>query len=626
MNETTLIWMLIIPSIAGLLAYLWPRQGQPVVRLLALVATAMLVFLAIIPIYHSDWQWQWTWLRTGQLAIGIDLTARPFASVISLMIALFGFLITLYDVAYLRGAIGRHYAYMLWTLAGAIGAALANDLIFLLFCWEITTLMLFLLINQSGPQARTGAAKTLAMLGFSDCALLLGIGLIITRPDMSSPAIDQIHLSTNTPLMAICYLLFMIAGLAKAGAMPFHTWIPTAAEATTCDVMALLPAALDKLLGIYLLARASLELFVLTDGLKMLLMIIGAVTIIGAVMMAMVQHDLKKLLSFHAVSQVGYMVLGIGTGSVLGIAGGLFHMFNNAIYKSCLFLTAGAVEKQAGTTHLDRLGGLARTMPLTFTACLLAALAISGVPPMNGFSSKWMIYQAVLDVPSRWAPILTAAAIFGSALTLASFVKVLHSVFLSVPAPDQAPAVEGEVSGWMTVPMLALGVTCIVFGIWVALPLGALIIPSMTSMGQAGTDTILQANQIDAAARLWNPGLATLLLLGGLLMGLIIYFLGKGFKVRRTRTYIGGEKITPELVHYNGTGFYTTLRNLPGIHALYRDAERQVFDIYHLTGRLGHTLVEGLRRTQTGILSLYISWVILGLVVILICFIKLHSG
>ena len=123
----------------------------------------------------------------------------------------------------------------------------------------------------------------------------------------------------------------------------------------------------------------------------------GVITIIAAVMMALVQHNYKRLLGFHAVSQVGYMILGFGMGSLIGIAAGLFHMINNAIYKGGLFLTAGAVEQQTGKEELEDLGGLSRAMPLTFIAALVFALSISGIPPFNGFASKWMIYQGIID-------------------------------------------------------------------------------------------------------------------------------------------------------------------------------------------------------------------------------------
>ena len=126
--------------------------------------------------------------------------------------------------------------------------------------------------------------------------------------------------------------------------------------------------------------------------LSIVLALIGAATIIIAVMIAMVQHNLKKLLSYHAISQVGYMVLGIAPGTPVGIAGGVFHMLNHAIYKCCLFLCGGAVEQATGTAELERLGGLGKKMSITFAACLIAALSISGIPPLNGFVSKWMVY------------------------------------------------------------------------------------------------------------------------------------------------------------------------------------------------------------------------------------------
>ena len=140
--------------------------------------------------------------------------------------------------------------------------------------------------------------------------------------------------------------------------MPFHSWIPDAAIDADLPFMALFPAALEKLLGIYFLARISLEMFKLTptSWISTLMMIIGSITIIFAVMMALIQKDYKRLLSYHAISQVGYMILGIGTAVPIGIVGGLFHMINHAMYKSGLFLTAGSIEKQTGTTDLKKLG------------------------------------------------------------------------------------------------------------------------------------------------------------------------------------------------------------------------------------------------------------------------------
>ena len=256
------------------------------------------------------------------------------------------------------------------------------------------------------------------------------LGLERAAAGVASPwslsALARDPLATTGARSAAVYLLFLLAAMAKAGAMPMHSWIPTMSTTTHASVMAYLPGSLDKVLGIYLLTRASVDWMVPSPSVRFVVMAIGAVTILGGVLMALVQHDLRRLLSFHAVSQVGYMLLGLGTGTLVGAMGGVFHMVNHALYKSCLFLGAGTVERETGTMELDRLGGLGRTMPVTFGCMLVAALSISGIPPLNGFASKWLVYQGCV---AAGEPLMLVAALFGSVLTLASFVKVLHSVF-----------------------------------------------------------------------------------------------------------------------------------------------------------------------------------------------------
>jgi formate hydrogenlyase subunit 3/multisubunit Na+/H+ antiporter MnhD subunit len=366
--------------------------------------------------------------------------------------------------------------------------------------------------------------------------------------------------------------------------------------------MAFLPASLDKLLGIYLLARLTLDLFVMDNAMGMLLMIVGSATIIFAVMMALVQHDLKKLLSFHAVSQVGYMVLGIGTGVPIGIMGGLFHMVNHAIYKSCLFLGAGAVEKQAKTTELTKLGGLAAAMPVTFGAMFVASMAISGVPPFNGFFSKWLVYQSLVSIRQ---PIFLIAALFGSALTLASFIKVLYSVFWG-ERPKKLQGVK-EVGFLMAWPMVALALLCILFGIVAQFPLRAFIGPVV------GFEFEQAPARISMTNALWNPTLATVLIVIGLLLGLFIYLLGRIGARRRAPAFIGGEKLDTDEIRVAGTGFYETIRNLGIFRGIYGDADRGIFDVYFLGGRIGYLVVDALKKLHDGVLSSYLSWSIIGL-------------
>ena len=337
-----------------------------------------------------------------------------------------------------------------------------------------------------------------------------------------------------------------------------------------------------------------------------MLLVVGAITILAAVMMAMVQHNLKKLLSFHAVSQVGYMVAGIGAGPI-GVVGGLFHMVNNAIYKFALFLMAGHVEKRTGTTELARLGGLAQAMPATFFGGLVAALAISGVPPLNGFASKWLVYQGIMQTNVAVAPFVLVAAVIGSALTLASFVKVIHSLFLGQRPAELTLRDEGF-SGWcMKGPIVLLAALCIVFGLF-ATGVGGFIADA------AGVPIGLP----DTGVGFWSAGLATGLIILGLILGLVVYLYGRvtTANIRVVAPFIGGEVGQEERTHLPGTAFYKTVAELPGLSAMYRDAEAGAYDSYRLVARYGLTLVEQLRRFHTGALPVYVSWCAAGLVVI----------
>ena len=341
------------------------------------------------------------------------------------------------------------------------------------------------------------------------------------------------------------------------------------------------------------------------------LMIVGAITIIAAVMMALVQHDFKKLLGYHAVSQVGYMVLGIGTGSLIGIAGALFHMLNNAIYKSCLFFCAGNVEKEAETTDLDKLGGLAKYMPFTFIGFVIASLSISGMPPFNGFVSKWMIYQGIIQKidsgPMAFLGVLCLlAAMFGSALTLASFMKLAHAVFLGTSDIRRKDVKEVHWTMWL--PVLILAGLCILFGVFArSIPLKFFIVPAVGVIDGIG---------------FWASDWATLLLIGGIVLGCIIYILGniKG-NIREDTWYIGGEPI-PQERRFSGVDFYKSIQDIPIFKLIYKKAEEKKFDIYEQGKKAVFAITGQFQRLHNGVLPTYLVWCLLGMVVLFIMFCK----
>jgi len=603
--------------------------------------------------------------------LGLDMVMRPFglAGMLGWLALLFGYLVMLYSLGYWKrsaaspaGAPPGFYAFSLWAVAGACVALTTGHLLVFVLAWEVVTLMLYLLIGMGGPRARAGAAKTFAILGFSDAMIILGVaGLMAWKgpaalymASLEGPLhVDISQLSGIQMWQAVgIYLALLIGALAKAGAFPLHTWIPAAADGAPAPVMALLPASIDKLLGIMLLARISLGFFTLSAGLGTLLMVIGAVTIVGAVMMAMMQHELRRLLSFHAVSQVGYMVLGIGTGVPIGIVGGLFHMVNHSIYKSLLFLSGGAVQRELagldGPTRterfpleLDRLGGLGRAMPFTFVCFLIGALAISGIPPLNGFFSKWFVYQGVIGAGSRMMPLLLAAAVLGSALTLASFVKAVHSIFLGQrsPEPGGPPEQVREAPKTMLLTLGTLAGLCILLGIGASAFTTVRL--SSLSLEWAG----LHVEAAEPMAGLATPVWTAALIAVGLVLGLILYVAGRALKVKRVRGFLAGEtalpvaratpgrgRLSPPAVragapvpvdkplastHMSGTGFYLTVRNLPIIRGFYTDAEREAFDPYRVVGQYGLRVVEWLRGLHSGILETYVTWVLAGAMLVL---------
>jgi len=349
-------------------------------------------------------------------------------------------------------------------------------------------------------------------------------------------------------------------------------------------------------------------------------------------MMALVQKDARKLLAYHAVSQVGYMVIGFGVGGPIGFAAGLFHMLNHAIYKSGLFLTAGAAGKEKGTFSIAEMGGLAKYMPFTFICGLVFSLSISGVPPFNGFVSKWMVYQGTIEgLMDSGGTILRVifvvtllAAMFGSALTLASFVKFIHSVFLGQERKTDAARPREAVRS-MLYPLSILAALCLVLGVYPQLFLDHVIAPWLPEAAELTGQ--------------WQAMPAFLLLALGLAIGLLLVLGGliRG-KTRVAGAYFGGQDESDEM-NYPATEFYKTVQELRPAAAFYRVMSWKIMDIYcvmnallkaaayllyYLVDRLinlvtegvGHAVLavsKGLKAAHTGNLDFYIVWCLLAI-------------
>lgn len=524
-------------------------------------------------------------------------------------ISIFTVLTLIYSLKFMQGRSGlfQYYSYILLTGLAAVLAVFSNNLVLLLLFWGLLSLLLYLLINMGDEKAAVSAKKMLIIVGGSDALMILGIGIIYSFTQ--SLQLDQVRLELSNPMMVIAYFCIALGCFAKAGAAPLHSWIPDCAQYAPVPVAAYTIASLDKLLGIYLLARISLSLFMANDLVNTVLMVIGAITIATAVIMVLVQNNFKKLLGYCAVSQVGYMVLGIGTGNPIGIAGGLFHMLNHSIYESCLFFSAGNLEYRTKTTEFNALGGLAKLMPITYISTMFAGLALSGIPPLNGFVSKWMIYQGlVLNlVNSTGRPQLLLGtfclivAMFGSAFTLASFMKLLHGSFLG-ECPNSLRNTK-EVSFTMFLPCLILTGVCILFGVGAfILPLKYFIFPAVSLYQPMDAANLFGA---------WSPVLVTSLLAIGLIVGLLVFRIRIGkTSLRRDSSFVGGE-IIPQENRVTGTDFYNSIQEIFFLRGFYKKVGQGQFDIY-TQGKKIFSVSEVLRYLHNGVLPTYLVWVLLG--------------
>lgn len=398
-----------------------------------------------------------------------------------LFISFHSFLITLYSFNRADYKIS-HYLYLLaCQLCGIIGVATNNLLIFITFMTFLTILLSLLINLRKDSDSSYTAKKILLILGITDAFFVLGLGCIwIIAREFRIDLINLPMTSYSNPLVGLSFFCLLSVCLAKVGILPFQSWIPSMSRVTSTPLMAFLPASIDKLVGIYFFTRVVNEMYIISPPIRTFLMSLGALTILYGVIMAMFQYNASELLSFHTISQAGYMIVGISSGTPIGIAGGLFHMLNNTLYKTNLFLSMGTISKYDPLDNLDlrKSGGLAKKIPVLFIITLISSLSISGIQPFNGFVSKEMIFTGVEGNFFRLFLIL------GSAFTLASFIKLTYSLFIRLPQNNyETPEKNDFKITWnVLIPQLLLAIMCIIFGIWSHLiPLKMFIIPSINN-------------------------------------------------------------------------------------------------------------------------------------------------
>ncbi len=419
---------------------------------------------------------------------GNELRVDALSALMVLVIGAGGFLAVLYSVRYVgqpglltrvgADAGGRRmatfYGLVLWFLATMVWGCVTNNIVMLYVAVEATTLTSGLLVAFFWDRRALEAGyKYLMLLTIGITFALLGCVLIYA----SAAATHQVggreallisevrHVAHLVPAgTALLIVAFLVIGFGtKAGIAPFHPWLPDAHAEAPTPVSVLLSGVMIKM-AMYALARTVSIFYPSWPQLTVFAVALGTFTMVLGIVVALTQDDLKRLLAYSSVSQMGYVLVGIGLGTYLGCYGGLFHLLNHAIYKSLLFMCVGAVIYATGARRVSELGGLGRTMPITALCFFTGALAIAGFPPLNGFLSKLTVYLALAKAGLWWA---CAIAIAASVLTMVVLVRAAYTVFWGAPR-GAALAGDGvrEVPALMWAPMVILAAGCLLLGVF----------------------------------------------------------------------------------------------------------------------------------------------------------------
>lgn len=408
-----------------------------------------------------------SWFHIGSVDISMGVLIDPLTAMMLMVVTTVSLLVQIYSCGYMQGdpGYGRFFAFLSMFAGSMLGLVIAVNFLQMYFFWELVGLCSYLLIGfyYYKISAREAAKKAFMTTRVGDFGLLLGILLL----QMTFGTLDFIELSKLVPLyvmqfgtgfLTIIAVLLFVGPIGKSGQFPLHVWLPDAMEGPT-PVSALIHAATMVVAGVYLVGRA-LFLFTEVPTVMHLIAWVGGFTAIFAASIAITQRPIKRILAYSTVSQLGYMMLALGVGS---LSASFFHLMTHAFFKAMLFLSAGAVmHAMAEEADIFKMGGLRKKMPVTFAAMTIGVLAISGIPPFAGFFSKDEILAAAADV-SMPLYILATITAFMTAFYMS---RLLFVTFMGEPASQKAYEHAHEVNWFMRIPLIVLAVLSVVSGLW----------------------------------------------------------------------------------------------------------------------------------------------------------------
>jgi len=451
-------------------AFFIPMVGRKNPRLsdtLANLVTLALLVMAISVIGKNGVYWMGGWVPRLGIPLGINLVLDGVSVFMLVTITLISFMATLYSIQYMDKftSKSRFYSLFLLMVTGMIGVSLTGDLFNLYVFLEIASIASYALVAFGCQHEELEASFKYLILGSVGSALILfAIAIMYSLTGSLNMAQMSMQLGGGFQPIHMFAIALFIAGFGlKAALIPFHAWLPDAHPSAPAPISAMLSGLLIKTIGIYAMARILLNVIGLTPTISTILLVFGTISMVIGVLLCMGQDDIKRFLAYSSISQVGYIVVGIGLGTRLGIAAALFHLINHAVFKSLLFLNAGSIEYATGTRDLNKMGGLRDKMPVTSATAMIGSMSIAGVPPFAGFWSKLFIIVACVQA-ERYGYATWAAGV--SVLTLAAYMRLQRRTFFG--EPKEAYANAKEVQGFMRASMLGLAVLTIFMGLlWI---------------------------------------------------------------------------------------------------------------------------------------------------------------
>ena len=503
----------------------------------------------------------------GGYAIGISLEVDALSLFFGLLISTAVFVSCVYSIQYMShdDNPGQYYTLFLMLSGGVMGLVLTGDIFNMFIMVEILTFAAVALtaFRNKAFGALEAAFKYLVVGCIGSTCILTGVIMLYAQVHtLNFAQLSALIPGNLTPATKVAFALLFVGFSTKAFIVPFHPLAADAHGAAPASISVLIYGVLTKS-GIYGIIRLCYFLFqsMQLGAIQFMLVFIGSVSMFVCVTMALAQHDFKRLLAFHSISQIGYVLTAVGLCTAFGISAGLYHAMNHTLFKGLLFLAAGAVLHQTGTTDLGKLGGLSRRMPHTTVLFLIGAFSISGLPPFNGFASKWMVYQAVYQKAVESGNIgfllVLIIALVTSVLTLASFVKVSQSVFFG-QLPEEYSDVK-EVGFGMRFAMGIFAVLCVITGLFPNLVTTYLTEPAARAVFSVGKyisamgfdSTVADQAVSFAHAGVWAP-VNWLLLLAVMLLAVTIVAVASRYDKVSRRTsetvdtkyqlFYGGEK------------------------------------------------------------------------------------